>query len=280
MGEPVREPAVAGMFYPADRDELLGMIDAFLKDAQTVVDGEIGGLIAPHAGYIYSGPVAAWSFKQLEGKTYPYVVVIAPSHFEYFQGASVFDGRSYETPLGEIPVAREWVDRLVQQSPRIRKSDDGHRLLGGGRGEHALEVELPFLQRVLNSFELIPVVMAEQDWSTAEALARAIAEVFRDQKVLIVASSDLSHYYPYETAYRLDEKLLRLVEAYRYEEILEQVAVREVEACGAGPIVAAMCACKLLGFPRAKVLKYATSGDVPYGEKSQVVGYMAAALLR
>ncbi|NOX37632.1 MAG: AmmeMemoRadiSam system protein B [Calditrichaeota bacterium] len=276
----VREPAVAGMFYPADVEELTTMIDAYLSESRQVVDGEIGGLIAPHAGYIYSGPVAAWAFKQIEGKTYPYVVVIAPSHFEYFQGASVFPGQSYETPLGSIPVATELVDQLVAQNPRLRKSDEGHRLLGGGRGEHALEVELPFLQRVLKNFQLIPIVMAEQDWPTAEALAQAIATVFRDRKVLVVASSDLSHYYPYETAYRLDEKMVHLVETFAYDQILDQVAAREVEACGAGPIVATMYACKLMGYPNAKVLKYATSGDVPYGEKSQVVGYMAGVLYR
>ncbi len=276
----VREPAVAGMFYPADVEELTTMIDAYLGDTQKVVKGQVGGLIAPHAGYIYSGPVAAWAFKQVEGEAYPYVVVIAPSHFEYFQGASVFPGQYYETPLGSIPVATELVDQLVAQNGHLIKSEEGHRLLGGGRGEHALEVELPFLQRVLKNFQLIPIVMAQQDWPTVEALAQAIAAVFQNRKVLVVASSDLSHYYPYETAYRLDEKMVHLVETFAYDQILEQVAAQEVEACGAGPIVATMYACKLMNYSNAKVLKYATSGDVPYGEKSQVVGYMAGVLYR
>ena len=281
MSEKVREPAVAGMFYPADVDELNEMLDTYLQQAEKKVTGTIGGLVAPHAGYVYSGPVAAWSFKQVEGKKYDYVVVVAPSHYEYFNGASIYDGDYYETPLGKIPIAQDIAKKLMEKNSLIQVGELGHRLLGGGRGEHSLEVELPFLQKTLEGeFQLIPVVMAEQDWPTARGLGEAIAEVFADKSVLLVASSDLSHYYPYQTAYQLDEKLIGLFEAYEYEQLLERVARRDVEACGAGPIVSVMYACRLMDFPKAKVIKYATSGDVPYGEKDHVVGYMAGVLYR
>jgi len=281
MSEKVRRAVVAGMFYPADVDELNEMLDSYLESAEKVIHADIGGLVAPHAGYIYSGPVAAWAFKQVEGLMYPLVVVVSPSHFEYFNGASIYDGQFYETPLGRIPIAIDYAQRLSEQDNLIRLGEPGHRLLGGGRGEHSLEVELPFLQKVLKgSFQLIPIVVAEQDWSTARVLAEALANVFKNEKVLLVASSDLSHYYPYDTAYRLDEKLIQLFESFEYESLLERVARRDVEACGAGPIVSVMYACRLLGFSKARVVKYATSGDVPYGEKEQVVGYMAGVLYR
>lgn len=276
----VREPAVSGMFYPASPEKLKALIQSYLRDTEKLVEGQVGGLIAPHAGYVYSGPVAAWSFKQVEGESYPVVVVIAPSHFEYFEGLSVFDGASYRTPLGDIPIARDLAIRLTEASPHIRLSEAGHAFGYGNRGEHALEVELPFLQQVLGEFKLIPVVMGSQDWLFCEEGARAIYQVFRGQKVLLVASSDLSHYHPYEVAYKMDEQLLELFEQYQYKALLEQSQYRKIEACGAGPIATVMFASELLGYKKARVLKYATSGDVPHGERSQVVGYMAGALYK
>jgi len=276
----VREPAVAGTFYPDEPARLVEMIDRYLAGAEKVIEGEVGGVVVPHAGYVYSGPVAAWSFKQIEGANYPYVIVLAPSHFEYFEGASVFNGEYYRTPLGDIPVATELAIQLTRQHPLIRISELGHRVEFSDRGEHSLEVELPFLQRVLGDFQLIPIVMGSQNWATCEATAKAIATVFADKKVLVVASSDLSHYHPYEAAYQIDERLIELFENYDYRQILELNNMRKVEACGAGPIATVMFAAQLLGYNKSRVMKYATSGDVPHGEKYQVVGYMAGVLYK
>ncbi len=274
----VREPAVAGMFYPENPRQLIEMIDEYLDAAKKVIHEPIGGLVAPHAGYVYSGPVAAWSFKQVAFDPYEVVVVIAPSHFEYFHGASIYSGDFYATPLGEIPVARALGEEIASMSPHIFLGEEGHHHLDRDRGEHALEVELPFLQRVLGDFVLVPIVMGEQTWPVAEALGNALASVLKGQNALIVASSDLSHYYPYDTAYSIDKQFMEYFNQFAYRELLEAVALREVEACGAGPIVATMHACQLLGYRHSKAIRYATSGDVPYGEKAQVVGYMAGVI--
>ncbi len=274
----VREPAVAGMFYPENPRQLLEMMDEFLTNTKKIIDAPIGGVVAPHAGYVYSGPVAAWSFKQVANGHYEVVVVIAPSHFEYFHGASIYSGDYYATPLGEIPIARSLAEEIAARSPHIFLGEEGHHHLDHDRGEHALEVELPFLQRVLTDFVLIPIVMGEQSWPVAEALGSALATVLKGQNALIVASSDLSHYYPYDTAYAMDRQFMEYFNRFAYRELLEAVSLREVEACGAGPIVATMYACQLMGFLHSKAIYYATSGDVPYGEKAQVVGYMAGVL--
>jgi len=276
----VRMPAVAGMFYPDDPQVLSKMIDGFLAETEKVISREIGGLVSPHAGYVYSGPVAAWSYRQIVGKTYDVVVVISPSHFEYFSGSSIYPGDYYETPLGKIKIDRELARKLVDLSSTVQLSKKGHSVDFTGRGEHALEVQLPFLQRVLDDFLLVPIVMADQTLPNVEDLAEALAKTLKGKKALIVASSDLSHYHSYSTAYELDRGLLELFNAFNYQEIVENCQTRKLEACGYGPIATMMLACSKLGYNKSKVIKYATSGDVPVGEKSQVVGYMSGAVYR
>ncbi len=276
----VRSPAVAGMFYPDNSSELTRMIHQYLSRAEVVIEGEIGGLVSPHAGYVYSGPVAAWGYKQVKGKAYDVVVVIAPSHFEYFDGASVYPGKFYETPFGKIPVEHVLAEKLTQVAPNIHFSEAGHSTGFSGRGEHSLEVQLPFLQKTIGEFNLIPIVIADQSWKNVENLANALASVLQGKKALIVASSDLSHYHSYDTAYKLDRSILDYFEAFDYQKLLEKCEQRKIEACGYGPIAVMMLACKQLGFTKSKVLKYATSGDVPVGEKSQVVGYMSGVVYR
>ena len=278
--EAVRTPAVAGMFYPEDPQVLTKMIDEFLAKTKKVISGEIGGLVSPHAGYVYSGPVAAWSYRQIMGETYDVVVVISPSHFEYFPGSSVYPGKFYETPLGKIEVEEELARKLVDLSSTVQLSDKGHRVGFTGRGEHALEVQLPFLQKVLGDFFLIPIVMADQSLPNVEDLARALAKTLKGKKALIVASSDLSHYHSYSTAYELDSGLLELFRSFNYREIVEKCQSQQLEACGYGPIAAMMLTCSKLGYTKSEVIKYATSGDVPVGEKSQVVGYMSGVVYR
>jgi AmmeMemoRadiSam system protein B len=278
--EQVRSAEVAGMFYPGNPQELTHMIDGYLAGAELVVEGDIGGLVSPHAGYVYSGPVAAWSYKQVSGKKYDVVVVIAPSHFEYFSGISIYPGKYYETPLGKIRVDRELTEALVQYEFNIQFSEAGHEPGSGGRGEHSLEVQLPFLQKTVGSFKLVPIVIANQSWENIRILGEALASVLNDKKALIVASSDLSHYHSYQTAYQLDQSLIDYFNEFEYKELLEKCEKRQIEACGYGPIAAMMYACEKLGFTKSKVLKYATSGDVPVGEKSQVVGYLSGVVYK
>ena len=276
----VRQTAVAGQFYPAQADELRRMLDDFLSQATvpTIPPGEIVALIAPHAGYIYSGKVAAHSYALLKGRKIERVVVIAPSHFEAFPFASIYNGDAYATPLGNIPVDKEFAARLAKMSPLIQLSSRGHTPTQE-QGEHALEVQLPFLQRVLGDFKLVPIVMGEQNYETERALGVSLAKMLKGTDTLIVASSDLSHYHPYDEATKMDQKVLKAIERWDYLSLSENLAARVWEACGGGPIVAAMIAAERLGAKQANILRYANTGDVT-GDHSRVVGYGAAALVK
>ncbi len=276
MGQ-VRKPAVAGQFYPGDPVTLTKQLSDFFKNAKKEpVPGKIVALISPHAGYMYSGQVAAYSFKLLEGLSFETVVVISPSHVAYFPGASVYNGGSYETPLGQIPVDTTLAGQIADASKKVFLSDKGHSF-AGMRGEHALEVELPFLQLVLGRFKLVAIVVADQDWVTCEALGEALSKALKGKNALIVASTDLSHFHPYDEAVRLDNIVMDHVNSFDPEELHSDLASKVCEACGGGPVLATMLAAKGLGADKAKVLKYANSGDVT-GDKSGVVGYMAAVI--
>jgi hypothetical protein len=275
----VRQPAVAGSFYPADPDQLTKMVDGFLAKAVVPANpGRVVALVASHAGYEYSGAVAAHSYALLRGQKFARVVVIAPSHFEAFAFNSVYDGDAYATPLGNIPVDKEFAAELVKESPLIQLSSRGHTPKGP-QGEHAIEVQLPFLQRVLGDFKLVPIVMGDQNYKTERALGVALAKLIKSRDTLIVASSDLSHYHTYDEANRLDHKTLKAIEQYDYVSLSENFEYGIWEACGGGPIVSAMIAAERLGANHAKVLKYANTGDVT-GDHTRVVGYSAVALLQ
>ncbi len=275
---PVRPAAVAGAFYPAERAELEKTVDAMLASAHvTPVQGQLRALIAPHAGYVYSGAVAAHAYALLKGQKFRRVVVIAPSHYERFDFASIFDGDAYATPLGQIAVDKAFAAKLAKASPLLKLSSQGHKVSEENR-EHALEVQLPFLQRALGNFELVPIVMGDQSYITSRALGVALARLSTPD-TLIVASSDLSHFHQYAEANALDRKPLRAVQAWDYFSLSRNLAAGAWEACGGGPIVAAMIAAERLGATEAALLKYANTGDVT-GDRSRVVGYAAAALVQ
>ncbi len=283
----VRQPGVAGSFYPADPKELSKMVDDFLAQATVpALKGPLVALVSPHAGYPFSGPVAAYSYALLRGRKFARVVVIAPSHYEAFPFNSVYDGDAYATPLGQVPVDKAFAAKLVAMSPLIKFSSQGHGEVQG-RWEHALEDELPFLQRVLGQFKLVPVVMGEQDYGTSRALGVSLAKLIEkegpgpdgDFNTLILASSDMSHYHPYDEAETIDHKTLKAIEEWDYFNMSGNFEQRVWEACGGGGIVAAMIAAERLGANRAIILKYANSGDVT-PDKSRVVGYGAEAFVK
>jgi hypothetical protein len=278
-GEQVRRAAVAGSFYPGDPKELAATVDGFLAHASVPAHkGQIIALIAPHAGYPFSGAVAAYSYALLKGRPTHRVVVIAPSHYEAFSFTSVYEGDAYATPLGTIAVDREFARKLARSNPEIKLSSRGHAPSQDG-AEHSLEVQLPFLQRTLSDFQLVPVVMGDQSYEASRALGIALAELVRGTDTLIVASSDLSHYHPYEQAVALDGKTLNAIGEWDYLTLSDNFRSRTWEACGGGPIVAAMIAAERLGATRSQVIKYANSGDVT-GDRSRVVGYGAVALFQ
>ncbi len=269
--EKIRESIIAGSWYPGDPGALASEVRKFLAEADPPkVEGNLIGLVSPHAGFMYSGAVAAHAYKLLEDHPFDRVLIVAPSHRAHFQGASVYNLGGYRTPLGVVPLDRKLVDDLFRESSSITYVPEADSQ------EHSLEIQLPFLQVVLKQFRLTPIIMGEQSRANVETLAAAIANVCRGKKVLLVASSDLSHYHPYETAGTLDGVVTGRVGAFDPDGLWEALRTGSCEACGAGPILAVMLAARRLGANSASILRYANSGDVT-GKKDGVVGYMSAA---
>jgi MEMO1 family protein len=274
----IRPMAVAGSFYPADPKDLASTIDGFLAKANPPAIDNVVALVSPHAGYVYSGPVAAYSYALLKGKKFDRVVVIAPSHYEAFGFASVYDGAAYTTPFGQVPVDQAFAGKLAKLSPLIKLSGAGHTP-SADRPEHSIEVQLPFLQRVLGQFQIVPVIVGDQSYEVCRALGVALAKLAAGTNTLILASSDLSHYHTYDEASTEDHKTLNAIGEYDYFDMARNFDMRVWEACGGGPIIAAMIAAERLGANQAKVLHYANTGDVT-GDRSRVVGYGAVAFVK
>lgn len=266
----IREPVVAGTFYP-DKPEILSRdVKRYLDQVKKEkIEGDIVALISPHAGYMYSGQVAAYAYKWVEGKVFDSVVVVAPSHRALFKGASIYDRGGYRTPLGVVPVDVEFSKKMMEKRKEIQFLPDAHSQ------EHSLEVQIPFLQVALKSFKLVPIVMEPTwSWETCQYLASAIAEAVKGKSVLLIASSDLSHFHSYDEAVKLDKIVLNHIERFDPEGLNRDLKSRCCEACGGGPIITIMLAAKALGANQGKVLKYLNSGDVT-GDRSRVVGYAA-----
>jgi len=272
MGD-IRPAAVAGSWYPAAPGRLAEQIDAYLADADVDPAPPPRAIIAPHAGLIYSGPVAAFAYKAASAARYAAVVLVGPSHFVVFSGVSIWPGGAWQTPFGRVPVADVLGAKIAAASPEVRDHPAAH-----GR-EHSIELQLPFVAHLLPGVPIVPLVMGHQRRATAlalgDALAAAIAEV--GSPVLLVASSDLSHYQDARTAATMDAVVLRHVERLDADGLMDTLEQEPHHACGGGPMVSVMRAAARLGATRARVLKYADSGDVS-GDKSSVVGYMAAAI--
>ncbi|HNU99367.1 MAG: AmmeMemoRadiSam system protein B [Verrucomicrobia bacterium] len=276
----IREPAVAGLFYPAEAGALSSAVDRLLARARPEPVPNLKALICPHAGYQFSGPTAAHGYKLLGGHDWRTVVVLAPSHYARFKGASVVGASAFRTPLGDVrvsslaarlartppfgperpcPVQRPaWAGQSSRPSP-ARGQDTPHSW------EHADEVQVPFLQRALKDFEIVTVILGEVD---AAEVARGLAGHL-DEHTLVVASSDLSHYHPYDQAKALDTRCVKAVCDLDLDGMLEQ------EACGRAPILALMHLARQKGW-KAKLMDYRNSGDTG-GDKSGVVGYASIA---
>ena len=272
----IRESVVAGSFYSSDPVILKKTINKYIENAPLKNIENITSLVCPHAGYIYSGQVAACSYKQIKGKEYDCIFIIAPSHSEYFDFNSIFAGTAYQTPLGIVEVD---VNRC-----KYLESESGYRdfikLSGyGHRREHSLEVQLPFLQVCMSKIKIVPIVMGSQSKQNIESLGNSIGKLFKGQNILIVASTDLSHYHPYEVAEHLDNKVLQIIKEFDTKKFIEEFTADELEMCGGGPVAAAMIASKILGSDSSEILCYNNSGDVS-GDKSAVVGYLAAAFYK
>jgi AmmeMemoRadiSam system protein B len=267
----IREAAVAGMFYPDKKQNLDQELAYKLEESQDLnIKGDIKALVVPHAGYMYSGGVAARAYRQIYKRDINVVVVISPSHTEYFTEISVYDGYAYVTPLGKVEVDQQLAEKIASFNSQIILSDKGHRF-----DEHALEVQLPFLQKVISDFRLIPIVMGEHSLDNIKVLANALNQVLKNEKALIVASTDLSHFYHDEKAKMLDQVVVMHLENFDGKSLFNDLQSGQCEMCGGGPAIAAMEAARLLGANQSKVLLYRNSGEIT-GDRSQVVGYVSA----
>lgn len=280
FAETVKEPNVAGSFYPADKGDLSRLIRKFLDGAAVPASAKDPlVLISPHAGYVYSGAVAASGFKALSGKKFDTVVILAPSHFFSLTGYAVYPKGAFRTPLGEIAVDEESVDRFWGKRPKnIEQYFLDPRYF---EQEHSVEVQLPFLQMSLApGFKIIPILLGDMTYQQCGALAetlKGLTASYPQKSFLVVASTDLSHYLAYHEANRLDGVTLAYLRDLDAEGLWRAVAHTGWNVCGAKPVVTALLYAKLKGGAAAEILKYANSGDTA-GDKNRVVGYTSAVI--
>lgn len=273
MSMAVRQAAVAGSWYPGHAHALADEVEGHLREARAArPEGALVALISPHAGLRYSGPVAAWGYSLLRGAAPSTIVLVGPSHRMPFRGVSLWAAGEWETPLGPLAVAEDVAARLLAADARIKGDVRPHLT------EHSLEMQLPFLKHLAPRARIVPMLMGSQTRDEVDMLASALAAVLPGEDVLLVASSDLSHYHPAQEAAVLDAVVIENVRRFDAEGLMHALEADHQHACGGGPMVAVMKAAAALGADRAAVLRYADSGDVEDGDKRRVVGYLSAAL--
>ncbi len=266
----VRPSPIAGQWYPGTAEGLAATVDGFLANVPAQpLDGQVVGLVAPHAGYPFSGQVAAYAYKQVQGKQFGRVVVLSPSHVPYPGALLVTAHHYYATPLGNVEVDEAVVSRLAQRVRLTSVEFDE---------EHSLEIQLPFLQRAIGEFRLVPVMMRDQSWEDCQQMAAALDEVLGQERPLVVASSDLCHAYSYQRVLATDATTLAALE--RGDPLaFWQTAYRGEGACGFGPITTLLLLGQRWGASRIVVLQATNSGDVTGQKNGYVVGYAAAAVV-
>jgi len=280
--ETVRSPAVAGSFYPDSPTVLSAQIGKFIHDAElTETDGKLIGLIAPHAGYVYSGHVAGCAYKQLVGQSFDTVVLLGLSHRYRIDGAAIYVRGAFRTPIGDIQIDEDLASEIMRLNSDILDLPAAHA------NEHSLEVQLPFLQNVLSDFRIVPVLLQDNSPKNVIPLAQAIAAATSDRSSLLIGSTDLCHYPTYEAARQSDQIVIEAIEHfdpnYLHQQMVEYMQIHPTQnfhcmMCSTGAVYTTMRAAKALGGNRIEVLKAANSGDVPIGGRDQVVGYMAAGI--
>src|SRR6266498_812897 len=274
----VRPSPIAGQWYEGNPEALAQNVDQYLEDARLPeLEGEVMGVIAPHAGLQYSGEVAGYAFSALRGRHPDLVAVLGPMHRPFAEPLLTTTHTAYSTPLGNVPVDKSALNDLDV----MLKSELGFGLTPVRHDqEHSLEIELPFLQRVFqHEWKLLPLMVRALDEKVSEGLGKALATVLRDKNFVLVASTDLSHFYKQDAALTYDRAMLNEIEAFNPVGAFDLERARKGFACGLGAFTAVLWACKKLGAEKVKVLRHATSANVT-GDYSSVVGYGAAAILK
>jgi hypothetical protein len=272
----VRKAAVAGTWYPAHAKAIRGEVESYLGLVpESPLSGHLFGLISPHAGLRYSGAVAAHGYALLRGTRDLTVVLVGPSHRVPFDGLALIARGAFETPLGRTPIDEDLADRLLAAHPFVINLPEPHR------AEHSLEMQLPFLQHLVPGLRIVPILMGYQGREEAEALAEALVTAIGPrQDVLLVASSDLSHYHAAHKAHELDAAVLDDVSHFDAETLMGRLRRLPGHACGGGAMVAVMKAAATLGAHRTAILRYSDSSEVGERDATRVVGYLSAALLK
>ncbi|HET7147673.1 MAG TPA: MEMO1 family protein [Candidatus Nitrosopolaris sp.] len=272
-----RAPAVAGVFYPSNPDELNQQIELSFKERRfgpgdlppykELSRSRIYGIVSPHAGYIYSGAVAANGFYKISSINFDRVVMIGPNHYGIGTGLATVKGGIWETPLGQVEIDTELASRISENSEILDFDELAHSR------DHCLEVQLPFLQYIKkNQFKVVPIVMILQDKVTASEIGESIARSTRTLNAMLIASSDFTHYEPNNEAHKKDRELIEAILSLDISKFYSTLERLNVSACGYGAIASIMTAVKALGATKGDLLRYATSGDI-VGDTSNVVGY-------
>jgi MEMO1 family protein len=276
---PVRKAAVAGQFYPSNADSLKMMLKGFFSKAEKPISGDnLIAIISPHAGYVFSGMISASAINQINpNKQYDHIFIIGSSHRAYYEGAAPYDEGDFETPLGRIHVDTDLAKKLIEESPVFIKNTEAHRL------EHSLEVQLPFLQYHLNKhFTIVPILLGTQTASTCEKIAEALQPYFNDHNFFLF-SSDFSHYPAYNDAQKVDKLTADAIQSGDPKKLLQTLASNDKKGvpglatslCGWPSVLTLMYLSNNDGHITTTPVKYANSGDSPYGEKDRCVGYWA-----
>ena len=274
----LRPSPIAGQWYPGKAEDLLDSVNGYMDAAMfSEIPGEIIAVIAPHAGYRYSGPVAGHAFAAVRGLSPDIVAVISPMHQYYDQPLLTAAHSAYQTPLGTVPIEQDAVNFLDEYL--INELGFGLTAVRNDQ-EHSLEIELPFLQAALDGdFSMLPVMVRDQNERVVRSLGAALAKTVESKKALLVASTDLSHFYPQKTAEILDHEMLSRIEAFDPLAVLQAEEQGKAYACGRAAVAAVLWAAQELGADTVTIVNYATSGDVS-GDYFQVVGYGAAVVSR
>ena len=271
----IKNADLAGTWYPRDKAELKAMLESYLDSAGPAkIEGQPFAIISPHAGYQFSGPVAAYGYKAVQNRGIKTVIIVGFSHRKYFDGISVYAKGGWRTPLGDIMIDEMLASQLMSKNSRIRFEP------GLFEGENSVEMQIPFIQLALKDVKIVPVAFGTQSYTDAEILAGVLTAVLKDRRdCLIVASTDLSHYHPYEKANSIDRNLITVLTRLKAKDLYDGAVIGTCELCGMMPVTATLLTAEKLGFDGIKVLKYANSGDT-YGDKSKVVGYLSAVVYK
>lgn len=270
----IREPVVAGQFYPGNKEELKKMIDDCFEHKygpstkSIESDEKIFGIICPHAGYVYSGPTACHSYKSISSQNPELAIIIGPNHFGVGKDVATMVDAQWQTPLGTVSVDSESAREIVEKSNIIEIDEYSHSQ------DHSLEVQVPMLQSIFSEFQILPIILRAQDMQTARDVGNAVSEIAKKRNSIIVASSDFTHYEENSFAHLQDKALIEPILEMDVERFYKVLREKRVTACGYGAMASTMIACKNLGATKGELLSYATSGDVS-GDTSSVVGYGA-----